>query len=142
MREKARVFGNIKFIGELYKVCNCDLMQKVDNEVLACRFAGCGGGSLINAAGMSEKTQVNLVQFKIINFCMQNDLVNHVDAWRKDPEKKVQLDEKTLESACRLLQTTGKIIDQVRRSACEQIAQFFSLDESFDLSVCRTVIAL
>merc|ERR1712110_1319175 len=69
--EKARVFGNIKFIGELYKV--------------------------------------SLVSFKIINICMDTQLVKVVAAWR-GPQK-TPIDEKTLESACRLLQAAGKIVD-------------------------------
>lgn len=76
MREKSRVFGNIKFIGELYKV--------------------------------------GLVPNKIISFCMKQQLTDPVNKWVAD---KTPMDEKMLEAACRLLQTTGKILDQEPKMA-------------------------
>ena len=56
--------------------------------------------------------KVTLVNFKIISFCMDKQLVQPVNAYRN--KVSTSMDEQTLESACMLLQNTGKILEQAR----------------------------
>ena len=96
-------------------MCGAELRRRHSNGseaffVRACGWVGFGWVSEISHQ-TKNSFKVSLVQFKIISYCMNQQLVQPVTAYI---DNRTPMDEQTLESACKLLQNTGKVLDQAR----------------------------